>query len=90
MRRRVRLGITEAEETALLVAQGGRCAICGTDDPGTKYGAWCLDHDHETGKVRGFLCDACNQGLARFRDNPLALAAAIEYLLKGSGGRRPA
>jgi hypothetical protein len=75
-----RMGLTEEAAAAMLAAQGGRCAICGTADPGTVRGTWCLDHDHATGLPRGFLCVFCNQGLGRFRDDPTLLAAAIAYL----------
>ena len=38
------------------------------------------DHNHGTGEFRGFLCDSCNTGLGKFRDDPDLLARAIEYL----------
>jgi len=39
-----------------------------------------LDHNHSTGEFRGFLCDSCNTGLGKFRDDPELLAKAIDYL----------
>lgn len=53
------------------------CQICRT--PFTLTEA-CIDHDHRTGKVRGRLCQPCNNGLGRFRDDPRLLRAAIRYL----------
>jgi hypothetical protein len=47
-----------------------------------------LDHNHGTGEFRGFLCDSCNTGLGKFRDDPDLLARAIEYL--GGGIFNPA
>jgi len=72
-------GITPEEFTALLEAQGGRCAICGTETPGGK-GGWHLDHDHDTGAIRGLLCHACNIALGYMGDDQDRLEAAIEYL----------
>lgn len=41
---------------------------------------WCLDHDHDTGEVRGWLCHKCNTGLGRFKDSIKYLERAIKYL----------
>ncbi len=74
-------GLTQDDYDALLVAQDGRCAICGRQDSGTvlheKLG---VDHNHATGIARGLLCQPCNAGLGGFKDNPAFLAAAISYL----------
>lgn len=74
-------GLTLAEYDAMVIAQENRCAICRTDEPGGHGGrTWHVDHDHETGRVRGLLCSPCNTGLARFGDNPAVLRRAAEYL----------
>jgi hypothetical protein len=39
-----------------------------------------LDHNHETGEARGWICDSCNTGIGRFKDDPALLQSAIEYL----------
>lgn len=81
-------GITEADYEQMLVAQGGKCAICQTSDPLVRSGAdarWHVDHDHETGTVRGLLCFKCNAGLGHFSDNVEALRRAVNYLLRASG-----
>ncbi len=39
-----------------------------------------LDHNHDTGKARGWICDRCNTGIGRFRDDIKILEKAIEYL----------
>lgn len=42
--------------------QNNKCAICERDM--NDYGKiFCVDHSHETNKVRGLLCDPCNYGL---------------------------
>ena len=76
-------GITADEYDAMMTAQGGRCAICGSTDPGDgRSKNMSVDHDHETGKVRGILCTKCNVGLGQFQDDINLLSSAIEYLLK--------
>lgn len=40
------------------------------------------DHDHDTGMGREWICDSCNTGLGRFKDNPDFLKSAIAYLQK--------
>ena len=72
-------GITFGEAEAILAAQGFRCAICRDTLPKAKR-ARHVDHDHETGRVRGILCFRCNVGLGSFRDRPDLLADAIRYL----------
>ncbi len=39
-----------------------------------------LDHDHSNGKVRGWICDSCNTGIGRFKDDIALLEKAIAYL----------
>lgn len=55
------------------------CAICAL--PITFVTAM-MDHSHKTGKVRGWLCRACNVGLGMFRDNPDTLRKAARYLIR--------
>lgn len=83
---RLRYSLTVEEYEALLDSQGGVCAICGgVNRSGHRLA---VDHDHACcpGKtscgrcVRALLCSNCNLGLGKFRDDPLLLAAAIEYL----------
>lgn len=76
---RYRYGFTAEQIAEQLAAQGGRCAICGTDEPGFKQG-WNIDHDHATGELRGLLCGACNRGLGMMGDDPDRLEAAARYL----------
>ena len=40
------------------------------------------DHDHTSGRAREWICDSCNTGLGRFKDNPYFLEEVIEYLKK--------
>lgn len=78
-------GITQEEYLQLVESQGGGCAICGAEK--SKDGRrLAVDHCHETGVVRGALCDLCNRGLGFFQDSTEKLARAIQYL---SDTRRP-
>ena len=74
--------ITPEQYDAMLEAQGGVCAICGTDDPQTGRGhLFPVDHDHATGEPRGLTCQPCNTGLGGFKDDIDRLMAAAAYLL---------
>lgn len=80
---RRRFGITPKQYTAMFKAQEGACAIC--DRPPTRRQRLSVDHDHETGKVRGLLCQGCNMALGLFGDNAAWLRAAISYLRDTKG-----
>lgn len=54
-------GLAADEYAALLAYQGGRCAICQKSNGTVRRLA--VDHDHETGEVRGLLCKLCNRYL---------------------------
>ena len=62
----------------MLTTRGGGCAIC--EAPPPENGSLHVDHDHETGEVRGLLCFSCNGGIGQFQEDPLILRAAIRYL----------
>lgn len=72
-----RYRISAADYSAMLEAQRGVCAI--SQHPPEQKRLF-VDHDHETGVVRGLLCYKCNTGLGCFEDNPAMLRAAAEYL----------
>jgi hypothetical protein len=76
---RTKYGITLADYEAMRIAQNGCCAICKTEAPGGP-GDWHLDHCHASKVIRGLLCSTCNVGLGMFKDNPLLLAAAANYI----------
>lgn len=54
------------------------CAICGCAPKLHKRHS--IDHCHISGKIRGLLCDECNTGLGKFKDNQILLKKAIDYL----------
>lgn len=76
-------GITREEYEALLALQGGRCAICGRQ-PKTKRLA--VDHDHDTGEVRGLLCTSdqfgCNLAIVgNLEQSPLGALKAAKNIV---------
>ncbi len=72
--------ITKEEYDIMLIQQNGKCYICEEEDINTRNKKLVVDHDHNTGKVRGLLCYSCNIGLGFFHDNIEHLSNAIKYL----------
>jgi Recombination endonuclease VII len=70
-------GITSADYEDLLARQGGGCGICGRRPGKTTLH---VDHDHETGEVRGLLCVGCNNALGQFHDDAALLERAADYV----------
>lgn len=80
-----RYGISSEEYEAILDAQGGVCAVC--RQPNSQFDQRVgrerklhVDHDHETGAVRGLLCSRCNNALGSAGDDPERLRALAVYL----------
>lgn len=63
------------EEMYLLIRKAeGLCTICKAKEPSH------IDHCHDTGLIRGFICGQCNVGIGMFQNSPAALRAAADYL----------
>jgi hypothetical protein len=79
-------GITLEEFWIMWEIYKGRCGICGIlmkvpeNRQGQSLQVVAVDHDHNTGIVRGLLCNACNKGLGLFKDSIENLEKAKEYL----------
>lgn len=79
-------GVTREEFDRMLKEQDGKCAICKTFEPGPRaLSTLQVDHDHETGKVRGLLCQACNTLIGKAREDVTILMAAALYLTRNGG-----
>ena len=84
----------EVNVASLFKTQGRRCAICKqririkAKDGKIKRVA-CVDHNHQTGRVRGLLCRSCNFLLGYAYDNRRILQNAILYLEKHNRRGRP-
>lgn len=77
-------GLTPEQFQKMVEEQQGACAIClkkFVEEP-------CVDEDHKTKQIRGLLCDDCNVGLGRMKDNIPALLKAVEYLQDSTVSRR--
>lgn len=75
--------LSTVEYEQLLHEQQSCCSICKT--PAIKFTKpLCIDHDHQTGKVRGLLCHNCNLLLGNAHDNIDILHESIHYLTKHS------
>ncbi len=72
-------GLPVGQYGAMLKAQGGGCAVCRTKQSSGRSLA--VDHCHDTGRVRGLLCDACNIGIGMLQDSPALMTAAGQYLM---------
>ena len=72
-------GITKKDYDFMYETQEGKCQICGE-----KHKTLCIDHDHNTGKVRGLLCNHCNWAIGHFRDDVERIENAKNYLEKHS------
>lgn len=73
---RAQYGITLEEFNAASAERGGRCDICGA----VPEKGLCVDHDHDTGAIRGYLCHTCNAGIRLLGDRPEGVEQALRYL----------
>ncbi len=75
-----RYKITTAEYALLIMNADGKCEIClvqfSTEVPPH------VDHCHDTGRVRGVLCQQCNLAIGYVKDDVSLLLKAADYLVK--------
>lgn len=75
-----KFGVSGDNLTKLILEQDELCAICNKKCSQGKRLS--LDHDHDTGQIRGLLCASCNLALGGFNDSPDILKKALKYLEK--------
>jgi len=79
-------GITIDDYYDKLKEQKGCCAICGRNGntlaKRSKPRNLSVDHDHNTGEIRGLLCNSCNRAIGFLNDSIDTLKNAIKYLDK--------
>lgn len=86
----VRHGITAEQWDQMFDEQGGKCANAGcgrqfvrdASRDHRKVMSLQVDHDHESGVIRGLLCKQCNSALGHARDDVSRLIGLAEYLVK--------
>lgn len=100
---RTKYGISIADYDLMLVAQGGRCAVCRTNRPGKgRNRFFCVDHRHVPGfeqmppeekrlRVRGLLCVTCNLVVGKIEECPGHYEAylPVRALLAGAPVPKP-
>lgn len=74
-------GLTSTDLENLLQKAGYKCQICGEKfrDDSTQRNLY-VDHDHNSGEIRGLLCRSCNTGLGMLKDSCTLLRKALIYL----------
>ena len=75
-------GISLAQYDALHATQNGACALC-KDPEKLPQSRLAVDHCHDTGRIRGLLCDLCNTALGRLGDDVESMERVLTYV-KGS------
>jgi hypothetical protein len=75
-----RYGINLEDFVRLSRQQNSVCKICGSPDGDKKGRRLSIDHDHDTGEVRGLLCNRCNRAIGMFNDDIELMKQAISYL----------
>ena len=76
-------GVSETAYATILAQQQERCAICRCACATGRHLA--VDHDHQTGRVRGLLCFRCNTALARYEEYSLQFAAYLRSATISAG-----
>jgi|SRR6185369_3578997 len=82
---KARFGITLDEYLSILKQQNYKCLICGISHSYMGH-RLAVDHNHNTGKIRGLLCKGCNMGIGNFKENTSNLLKAVDYIKEKNNG----
>lgn len=77
-------GITLDQYNKVFEQQGGVCKVCGRPETATrndKLKHLAVDHNHNTGRVRGLLCAGCNTALGYLSENPVVIKSLLDYII---------
>ena len=73
-------GITLDEKNRMAQSQNYSCMICGNKFKNTRD--ICVDHNHQSNKIRDLLCYKCNAGLGMLDENIERFEKCIAYIKK--------
>lgn len=73
-------GLTIEQYEALVIAQDNRCKACGEPEGHPRKRRLHVDHDHQTGEVRGLLCHHCNCALGHLHDDQSKVRGLLAYI----------
>lgn len=79
-----RYGLDTKERSELLVKQNNKCKLCETSiefNGKPHAGSAVVDHDHNTGNIRGILCVLCNRMIGQIEHHGVSLNKIEKYLL---------
>ena len=80
------VGVSKADRTKWVkekpVNEPFECPVCKKRTIAGVTSKVVLEHDHRTGKARGWICDSCNTGIGRFKDDIELLKSAMKFLKK--------
>ena len=83
-------GLTLHQYSSMLAEQGGVCAICACPETAIGHGGrvkhLAVDHDHNSGTLRGLLCSRCNLTIGRVEEDPGILLQMVAYLQRHKAG----
>ena len=71
--------LTSEQYDAMLPEQGDACAVCGREPKAGK--SFHVDHNHETGALRGLVCFSCNSALGNLHEDEARISALLTYLI---------
>ena len=83
-RLRRKYGMTHEDYERLLKEQNGHCALCDKRPEQERYPHLHVDHCHETGRIRGLLCNKHNLIIGQLGDTEEAISKVLDYLKSGT------
>jgi hypothetical protein len=76
-----RYNLNKLDMLNLHQSQKGKCKLCSEEvDMFVKYHGGYIDHNHDTGKVRGILCHPCNISVGYLENKSIDLDVLKSYI----------